>query len=190
MLEISPSPLTISIVIPSYNPQERILARVLSAVGVLMTRDQGGIECVIVDNRSSPPVADLPCVRAFLSANSCARVVREETQGLTYARLAGIRATSGDVVVVFDDDNVPAPSFVNVVRTCIEKYPSVGVWGPGVIDVELLDPVPAGMDRRLRELFAQRNTRFVEYRMCSCVMAAVLSDWHWPGDPPRHRRKL
>lgn len=51
----TPRPPAISVVIPAYNPQERIFSRVLTAVAGLCTND-AGIDCVIVDNNSTPPL--------------------------------------------------------------------------------------------------------------------------------------
>jgi hypothetical protein len=160
---------TVSVVVPTYNPQERIFARVLPAISAMLSQAGGAVECVIVDNRSTPPVSEMACVRSFLATNPCARIVNEQRPGLTYARLAGIRATSGDVVVVFDDDNVPGIEFLNVVRSCIEKYPWVGVWGPGVIEVDLLDPVPSSMESQIRQLHNERHYPSVQY---GCVPAS------------------
>ncbi len=153
----------LSIVIPTHNPQERIFARVLSAVSAL--RDDNGAkpECVIVDNNSNPPLDQMGCVQEFLRTWGNARIVREQVPGLTFARLAGIRATSGDVIVVFDDDNVPDPAYLQVVAECLKAHPVVGVWGAGRIDVELLDPVPSWLRERAKANHSQRRYRSVQY---------------------------
>src|SRR5687768_13253030 len=78
---------TVSIVVPTYNPQERAFARVLSAVGTLLVQPDVKVECVVVDNRSTPRLQDLMYVQAFLHEHDNARLVREEAQGLTFARL-------------------------------------------------------------------------------------------------------
>jgi hypothetical protein len=153
----------ISLVIPAHNPQERSFLRVLTAVGTLLSQPDVKTECVIVDNRSSAPLQDMRCVQEFLRENPTARVVREESQGLTFARLAGFRATSGDMVVVFDDDNVPAPSYLRVVKDLMQRYPFVGVWGPGNVDVELLDPVPARLQHRVKAHHGQKTNHSVQY---------------------------
>ena len=153
----------LSIVIATYNPQERIFARVLKAVESLRYDDRGKVECVIVDNRSTPPVQNMPCVQEFLRAWPNARIVREETPGLMHARLAGIRATTGQAIVSFDDDNVPDPAYLQGVSKCMRDYPCVGVWGPGKIDVELLDPVPGWLKERAKASHSQRSSRFVQY---------------------------
>lgn len=165
-----PSSLTVdlSIVVPTYNPQERIFSRVLTAIGSLLARDPHA-ECLIVDNRSDPPVIDQPYVQAFLQAHPSARVAREQQAGLTFARLTGIRATTAGAIVMFDDDNVPSPEYLETARACLNDYPWVGVWGAGNIDVEFLDPVPAWLQPRARLNHNQRSTSHVKY---GCVPAS------------------
>ena len=65
-------------------------------------------ELVLVDNGSEPAV--MPEV--FAGLRCATRVVREPRVGLTPARLAGIRAAAGDVIVLVDDDNVLTPSYL------------------------------------------------------------------------------
>ena len=102
-------------------------------------------------------------VQEFLRNRANARLVREEAQGLTFARLAGIKATSSPVIVVFDDDNLPDPNYLTVVSRLIREYPFVGVWGPGNVDVELIDPVPASLQQRVKAHHGQKRSRSVQY---------------------------
>ena len=153
----------LSIVICTYNPQEGIFARALNAVASLRYDANAQPECVIVDNNSNPPVQQMACVQEFLRAWGNARVVREEIPGLMYARLAGIRATSGDVIVSFDDDNAPGADYLQVVAQSMRDYPWVGVWGAGRIDVELLDQVPSWLQERARAFHNQRSHRSIQY---------------------------
>lgn len=156
-----------SIVVPTYNPQERILSRVLAAIEALDTTGLA-VEYVIVDNRSAAPVAEMPCVRRFLQARPTARVIREEQQGLTFARLAGIRATSGDAIIVFDDDNVPSPEYLQTAVRSMRELKDVAVWGPGTIEVEMLDPVPGHLHKLVRDIHNERRDKFVRY---GCIPA-------------------
>jgi hypothetical protein len=162
-------PHDVSIVIPAYNPPERSFSRVLAAVGLLCEQPDLRVECVIVDNNSDPPLSETPYVQAFLRNRRNARVVREEKQGLTFARLAGIRATASPVIVVFDDDNVPDPSYLTIVGRLMKEYPFVGVWGPGNIDVELLDPVPDSLQRRVKAHHGQKSSQTVQYALVPSV---------------------
>jgi hypothetical protein len=154
---------TVSIVVPTYNPQDRIFRRVLAAIEVLCRDSRSPVECVIVDNKSDPPVQERQFVQQFLARVPSARIVIEPVQGLTSARLAGIRATSGDAIVLFDDDNVPVPEYLHGVVRCLSEYPFVAVWGPGNIDVELLDPVPARSERRVKAHHGQKRNESVQY---------------------------
>jgi hypothetical protein len=153
----------VSVVIPTYNPQERIFSRVLDAVAALDVPSGARVEYVIVDNRSERPVEQMPCVASFLRTLPTARVVVEQNQGLTFARLAGIRATSGHVMVVFDDDNVPSRGYLRTVLRCARELPWVAVWGAGNIDVELLDPVPGWLRERAKQAHNQRSCHSVQY---------------------------
>jgi hypothetical protein len=161
----------VSIVIPAYNPQERIFTRVLKAVAGLSRHGSPSVECVVIDNRSTPPLHERREVQEFLADVPGARVVPENRQGLTFARIAGIRATSGGTIVVLDDDNVPSPSYVEVVTRLIEEYPFVGVWGPGNVDVELLDAVQPWLEQRAKAHHGQKSNRHVQY-------GCVPGSWH------------
>jgi len=139
--------------------------RVLTAVGALLAQADVEVECVIVDNRSTPPLQERNYVQAFLREHRNARLVREEAQGLTFARLAGIGATSGDVVVVFDDDNVPDRDYLRVVVKLMQQHPFVGVWGPANVDVELLDEVPARLQRRVKAHHGEKKSSKMSYAL-------------------------
>lgn len=161
----------VSVVVPTYNPQERIFSRVLRALQSLDTAGLA-VEFVIVDNRSTVPVAEMGCVREFLRTCPQAKVVREEQQGLTFARLAGIRATTGRTIVTFDDDNEPSPDYLQTAAKAIAEHEDVAVWGPGTIEVEMLDPVPDYLRERVRSLHNERRDRYVQY---GCVPAGWQS---------------
>ena len=65
-----------------------------------------------------------------------ARVVREERVGLTNARLRGFAETSGEVIVLVDDDNVLAPDYLEQVVRIAREYPFFGTWS-GALELEL-----------------------------------------------------
>jgi hypothetical protein len=46
-----------------------------------------------------------------------------------FSRLAGIRVPA---VIVFDDDNESATDYLKIAQKCLQNWPSVAVWGPGV----------------------------------------------------------
>jgi glycosyltransferase involved in cell wall biosynthesis len=114
---------------------------------------------VIIDNNSDPPLLDAPEVQKFLSEQAKAVCLRESKPGLTAARCRAIQETSSDVVVFFDDDNEPAPDYLVILWQAFNSYPSVGVWGPGVIKVEFIDNSPSDIRRR-PEAFQERTKGF------------------------------
>jgi glycosyltransferase involved in cell wall biosynthesis len=78
----------------------------------------------MVDNRSSELLAQ----RIDLSWHTNAEVVREETLGLTSARLRGIRESRGELLVFVDDDNVLDTDFLEVALHTMDDKPFLGSW--------------------------------------------------------------
>jgi glycosyltransferase involved in cell wall biosynthesis len=81
-------------------------------------------ELLVVDNCSSGPVKK----EEILPYHPSARVIREETLGLTSARLRGIRETAADLLVFVDDDNVLDADFLQQVLFVAEQRPWLGAW--------------------------------------------------------------
>ena len=164
----------LSVVVCTYKPQEPYFRRTLDAIQTLDRRFDRNVECVIVDNNSDPPVASLRYVAAFLQSNACARIVHEERQGLSYARLRGLAETTGKVIVFFDDDNEPERSYLAAVMQAFESHPHVGVWGPGVVAVEFLGEAPDWVERSCRHMFQERRSEFTEY---ACLRTPWISSY-------------
>lgn len=113
----------ISVVICTYNPRSDYLQRCVDALRC-QTLPPNQWELLLVDNRSDEPVAD----RIDLSWRSAARIVREETLGLTPARLRGIRETTGELLVFVDDDNVLDADFLETALRVAKEKPFLGSW--------------------------------------------------------------
>ncbi len=58
-----------------------------------------------------------------------ARVVREESLGLTFARLRGFAEARGELIVMVDDDNVLAPDYLATAARIAEEQPPLGAFG-------------------------------------------------------------
>ncbi len=113
----------ITVIICTHNPRPDYLQRCLEAL-VEQSFPKHQWELLVVDNRSDEPLAG----RFDLSWHPCARLIREETLGLTPARLRGIREAAGELLVFVDDDNVLDPDFLEgAVRVSGEK-PFLGSW--------------------------------------------------------------
>ena len=113
----------LSVIICTHNPRWDYFQRCIRAL-----RDQrlshNLWELVVIDNRSDEPVAD----RIDLSWHPKASMVREETLGLTPARLRGIREATGDLLIFVDDDNVLDLDFLEIALRTMDEKPFLGSW--------------------------------------------------------------
>lgn len=171
--------LPLSVVIPTHNPRMDYLQRVLEALRA-QTLPGEQWELVVVDNNSTKPLrsttgpqADRTKGTEFteidLSWHGNARVVREVRVGLTNARLRGFAETTGEVIVLVDDDNVLAPDYLEQVVGIAREYPFLGTWS-GALELELEpgSPEPA---RELRHLLCER----------------IVAKDFWSNDPSHFR---
>ena len=98
----SPSP-ALSVIIPAFNrvtPLRHTLRSALRASAALPT------EIIVVDDGSSPPLADQ--LAGFDSPPH--RFVRQVNQGSIVARLTGLAAAAGEFVLFLDSDDLVAPN--------------------------------------------------------------------------------
>jgi glycosyltransferase involved in cell wall biosynthesis len=91
-----------SVIIPAHN-EETLLPRGLAAVRTAASRIPGGVEIIVVDNRSSDATADV-------AKAAGATVVRSDARNIAAVRNCGAAAATGDVIVTVDADSVMAPS--------------------------------------------------------------------------------
>lgn len=109
----------ISVIICTYNPRAAYLQRTLDAL-LTQTFPAEQWELVIIDNNSSPAVTVLA---------EKAKVIREENQGLTHARLRGIRETTAPLLIFVDDDNVLDPHYLERSAQIAAEFPHISAFG-------------------------------------------------------------
>ncbi|SEK35842.1 glycosyltransferase [Parapedobacter koreensis] len=136
-----------TIVICSYNPDDRLLQRCLNAVSRLAHHGFGS-EVLLVDNNSNPPLANRLFVQDFLNTKPDSKIIVAEQQGLVYARIVGISQAKGEYLVFFDDDNEPQSDYLIEIHALNQRYPAVAAWGPGTVPVDFVD----GIDSRIKEV--------------------------------------
>jgi len=114
----------ISVIICTHNPRRDFLQRALEALAQqTLPRERWGL--LIVDNASEiSALSWVDATRAPFPA-----IVREDTLGLTAARLCGIRETKAPLLVFVDDDNLLAPDYLERALTISREWPQLGVWG-------------------------------------------------------------
>ncbi len=116
--------MNISVVICTHNPREHYLRRVLEALQQ-QTLPKQNWELLLVDNASAKPLAPA----WDLAWHPAARHVREESIGLTHARLRGIAEARHELLVFVDDDNLLHRDYLQAASKIAADYPQLGAWG-------------------------------------------------------------
>jgi glycosyltransferase involved in cell wall biosynthesis len=128
--------ITLSVVLPTHNPNPAILERVLDALRCQSLPIEVW-QLLVVDNASSSP---LPSTAVSWHPHGC--VVREDQLGLTYARLCGLEHSSGNLLVWVDDDNLLEPNYLLSALRTFENNPALGAAGGASIP-EFQSPPPS-----------------------------------------------
>jgi glycosyltransferase involved in cell wall biosynthesis len=110
----------VSVVIPCYNHGEFLP----EAVGSVLAMQRSDVELIVVDDGSTDErtAKEMDALRA-----KKIRVVRQENQGLSGARNAGIRASNGRYILPLDADNHLRPGYVDHGIRILESQPQVGI---------------------------------------------------------------
>ena len=111
--------LTVSVIIPVYNDEER-LQRCLDALS-RQTYPADRREIVVVDNSSDVPPDEV------VASCEGARLVHEAKEGSYAARNRGIKSASGEVLAFTDADCVPSPAWLEHGVKCLHDVENVGL---------------------------------------------------------------
>ncbi len=114
----------LSIIICTYNPKPHYLQRVLQCLQS-QTLDRAEWELILVDNASATPLA----LNWQLDWHPQGKIVREETLGLTPARLRGFQEARGSWLLYVDDDNLLDPNYLLHVHQIAQQHPTLGAFG-------------------------------------------------------------
>lgn len=108
-----------SIVIPTRDRPDYLAVTLAS---VVPQAERAGAEVVVVDDGSDP-------ANAAVAASHRARVIRPDGHGANAARNAGIEASSGDLVVLIDDDVDAPPGWLQALLEGVAGSPEHDVFG-------------------------------------------------------------
>ncbi len=133
----------LSVIVCTHNPREEYLSRTLKGLRE-QTLTYPNWELIVIDNASVPPISGL----FDLSWHKSGRIIREDQLGLTNARLSGIDAAQGDLLVFVDDDNILACNYLALALHQFQSMPWLGSWG-GQVDPEFEAPPPKWIRRYL-----------------------------------------
>lgn len=134
------SNIKLSVVICTYNPDDKIFLRCLSALSNAM-EDVEVYEVKIIDNNSSRKLLDRDYINDFLQLHVQTEVIVEQKQGLTPARIRGIEETKGDVILFIDDDNFIQQDYLKEAIAIAEENPFIGSWS-GQVELEFEQTPP------------------------------------------------
>jgi len=142
----------ISVILCTHNPREDYLRRTLEALK-LQTMPRAQWELLLVDNASAEALAE----SWDLSWHPHARHAREEKIGLTHARLCGIAAAQGELLVFVDDDNVLRADYLQGAQKISADFPWLGAWSGSCVPEFEIEP-PAELRPWLAGLLIEKLT--------------------------------
>lgn len=141
----------LSVIICTHNPKPEHLKRTIEAVKQ-QNLPMEEWEILIIDNKSDSPVNKL----VDISWHQAAKCIREETLGLTHARLKGIKEAKADLLLFIDDDNFLKSDYFEILIRTMESMRLLGVLGAGKIIPEF-EVAPSGEKMAFLRSLAIRN---------------------------------
>jgi hypothetical protein len=147
-----------SIVICTFNPEERILKRCLKAVS-LLDRNSLRTEVILADNNSRKAIKEELYIKAFEQSIPLMKIIHVAEPGVKYARMAAIRESRGKYIVYIDTDNEPEPDYLQQLQILNNNYPDVAAWGPGDVTVDFLDGVDEKLETFARVAFQEKHKK-------------------------------
>lgn len=115
-----------SICVPTVRP-----TTVLHTVHSIIAQTWPDWELLLVGQGDDPDLARVGTRAEKL--DSRIRYIHLEQRAISPARNAGLRAASGDIVAMLDDDCEAAPDWLQTLTSLFTKYPHVGVIGGALI---------------------------------------------------------
>ncbi len=162
----------LAVTVCTKDPSSELFARCMRALAA-QTLEHRAWKVVVVDNRAAPDALE-PAVFAGVPG---LELLHEPVPGTGRARLrayAAARTAGARYAVIIDDDNIPAPEYLERAVTFLEARPEVGVLG-GVNT-----PVILGGAK------APNGPWWLPHFACPPLGAAVFSDkpYEWSAVPP------
>ncbi len=151
-----------SIVICTYNPDERLLQRCLEAV-LNLNIDDITTEVILVDNNSMVPIESLSYVRRYLGKIPSIKTIIVPAKGIKNARIAAIKEAKGKYIVYFDSDNEPDRAYLQELKKLNDKYPQVAAIGPGHLSVDFIDGIEESIENYARTAFRERHEDTIKF---------------------------
>ncbi|MBR8837864.1 MAG: hormogonium polysaccharide biosynthesis glycosyltransferase HpsE [Stigonema ocellatum SAG 48.90 = DSM 106950] len=121
--------LDFTVAIPSYNGETR-LPELLKRLQNQIHTENLSWEIIIVDNNSTDNTAAvIKTYQASWQHPYPLKYFFEAQQGAAWARLRAVQEAKGQLIGFLDDDNLPAPDWVQQGVAFGKEYPQAGAWG-------------------------------------------------------------
>ncbi|MBM4363788.1 MAG: glycosyltransferase family 2 protein [Deltaproteobacteria bacterium] len=122
----------VSIIVPTHARRDLVGHAV---AGVLRNTPWPALEVLVVDDASTDGTAAL--LAAIAAREPEVRVLRAPRQlGFAAATNLGIRASSGEIVVLLNDDTVVGPGWLSRLVAHLEASPGLGMVGPRTNEID------------------------------------------------------
>ncbi len=125
-------PLSLDVIICTFN-NASLLEQVLTAIAQQKVPDDIKWTVLVVDNNCTDETAVV--VKKHIQSNQIPNLRRvvETRQGLTYARLCGVKNTTGDWIAFVDDDCLLQEDWVTQAASFAQTHPRCGAFGGRII---------------------------------------------------------
>ena len=117
----------ISVIIPTFNHAE-FLKETLTRLSRQAMAKQRAWEVIVVDNHCTDSTPDIVAAASHTFPVSL-RLIREDRQGVSWARNTGAASARGSYLAFVDDDTFPEHHWLEAVGAAFEKYRCDGVIG-------------------------------------------------------------
>ena len=116
-----------SVIVCTYNPVDEVFRKCLDGISNASVGEQPH-ETLIIDNNSFEEIKSKDYVRSFIENNKNVRIICEQKQGLTPARLRGIAESKGELIIFVDDDNYIDVDYFTASVEIFRNYPFIGAY--------------------------------------------------------------
>jgi GT2 family glycosyltransferase len=122
----------LDVVICTYN-NAAMLDDVLTALARQRSIENGRWSCLVVDNNCTDDTSNVVHRHMRAGAIPGLRSVQEPQQGLTPARLRGVRSSTAPWIAFVDDDCILQPDWIAHAVSFAESHPRIGAFGGRVV---------------------------------------------------------